>query len=310
MTNHRDPQLFLFAAEFQSRDQYLPKLFCTSDELDYLVGKYEFPKDRWIECGLNGCTTLHGNGYVYAKKTGEESHCGVDCGKSHFEFNWSEVVARFQIDQKTSDRRRFLREIQANADDIKRYADDYDAACVTACRQINELLERFFIPAPELYQRLQRCAKNSGKIEVSNFSGRDLRRDLGLGGAQRANVEEIGTILGTSVLDARLTILGDLRTAVRPTNVLLTKNLETMSEDELAYHSKKFQSVRETLQATGIFISDARRFMRLRNLQEMQKLRQLFRSTQGGKVAASLDELDKYILTAASDPLNPLLSKL
>jgi hypothetical protein len=309
MSDHPEPILFAHADEFRSRSAYVSKLDCASSELSHLVGKYDFPKDRYIECGLNGCTTLHGQGFVYAKVTGEESHCGIDCGRREFDLKWKEVFARFRAAEKVSNTRKFLQGIQAEATEILSYANEYAEDASRANALLSDLLTRFFTPAPDLLRQLLACAKNGGKIQVVNYSAKRLRKDLGHRG-RGADFETIGTLRGTASLLNRTTVIDNMVRAVKPTRVLMTLDIETLTSEELAYHSKKFQEAREALHAAGLFIQDARRFLRQDNLLEMKKLRRLFPSTQGGQVAKMLDAFDQYCQNAPVDPVKQLQRKL
>lgn len=304
MNEHPEPIFFTRVDEFTNRAAYVDKLDCTSTELSHLVGKYEFPKDRWIRCGLNGCTTLHGQGFVYAKSTGEESHCGIDCGRREFDLKWKEVFARFRAAEKASNTRKFLFNIQAEATEIIGYADQYTAECGTAGSLLTALIEGLFTPAPELHRALMVCVKNGGKIQVANFSSKRLRKELGHK-KQGAELETIGTLRGVAAIPARSSVIDAVARAVKPTRALMKLDISSLSNEELAYHSKKFQEARETLQAAGLYLREARRFLRRDNLDELKKFRRLFPASQGGQVAKMLDAIDKYCETAPADPLSP-----
>ncbi|MFY2843664.1 hypothetical protein ACOTJF_18405 [Achromobacter ruhlandii] len=308
MSEHPEPILFSHADEFRNRPAYVGKLNCASDELSHLVGKYDFPKERYIECGLNGCTTLHGLGFVYAKSTGEESHCGTDCGRMMFGLKWQEVTARFRAAEKASNTRKFLLDIQTDANEIIGYADQYTKDVTVACDLMNRLIESLLVPAPELHRHFVACIKNGGKIQVANYSSKKLRRDLGHKGLG-ADLETIGTLQGAAAVSLRNGVIEAMTRAVKPTRVLMTLEVAQLSREELAYHSRKFQAAREALQATGLFLREARRFMRRENLEQLKKFRRLFPSNQGGQVAKMLDAIDRYCDEAPLDPLNPRQSR-
>lgn len=299
-----EPVLFINAEEFCGRPAYTSELRCNGSELSHLIGKYDLPKDQYIKCGLNGCKKLHGHGYVFAKHTGEESHCGIDCGKNVFDLKWKEVLARFRNDQKASDTRKHLQNIQIEASEIVGYADRYTADCTLACSLMRDLVEKLFTPAPELLRHLISCAKNGGKIQVANYSAKRLGKDLGHRN-RGADLETIGILKGASALLARDDVLPNMSRAVKSTRVLATLDVATLSKEELSYHSRKFQEAREALQATGLFLQEARRLLRRENLEELKKFRRLFPDNQGGMIVRMLNAIDLYCAHAPEDPLSP-----
>lgn len=304
MSGHPEPIFFSHADEFRTRPSYIGALICASNELSHLVGKYDFPKERYIECGLNGCTKLHGLGFVYAKSTGEESHCGTDCGRLMFGLKWQEVTARFRAAEKESSTRKFLRNIHTDANEIIQYAERYTKEAAIACSLINTLIETLFVPAPELHRHFVACVKTGGKIQVANYSSKKLRKDLGHGG-HGIDLETIGTLQGATAVSSGHGVIETMTRAVKPTRVLITLDVATLTREELTYHSRKFQAAREALQAAGLFLREARRFMRRDNLHQLKKFRRIFPANQGGQVAKMLDAIDRYCAEAPMDPLNP-----
>jgi len=291
--SHPIPIMFGNTDEFQSRERYFPKLSCSKEELAYLVGKYDLPKSKWIRCGLNGCTKLHGLGFVYAKVSGEESHCGQNCGRREFGLKWNEVMARFQQTRKADERRRLLENFQAEANDIIRFADDYLVQAVDLCNQLSTLIRQFFEPTPDLYNQLKNCAKNGGKIQVANYSAKRLGSDLGYHRG-KVDLTTVAEIKHSGVLEQRKSIVADTERAVKSTRVLQTLDINALSQEELTYHSRKFQEAREQLNRTGRFNESAKKFLRPSNLSTLKELRRLFPKNQGGKIARALDALDAY----------------
>ena len=73
--------LFAVPTDFSSRTAYQSEIDSSLHKLAKILGGYHFGKNNYIPCGLQGCSTLHGKGYVVQTLDGIETNTGKDCGK-------------------------------------------------------------------------------------------------------------------------------------------------------------------------------------------------------------------------------------
>lgn len=287
----QDPIRFRTKEEFQERPNYRRTLNCEIAELSHLVGDYAFSSKKQMQCGLNGCRVWHANGYVYAKKTGEEGHCGIICGRSMFGFEFREFEASYRLREKEKTERELLEDFKSNVDDILTRAAGLEAGVSASVQRVKHFIEHFIKPIPEIEREFFSALRNSGKIQAVDFAGQARRQALG---RQSRGLEllTVAYIRGGAAVANADGAEGRLRRKLYPIRQLATMEIETLSKKERAEFIGKMQDAREAMQAAGLFVRDARRLTSCAGIAEITKLRQVFPADQGGRVAAGLAALE------------------
>jgi len=175
--DHPVPIFFEEVEQFTARKNYSPAVHCAPENLSHLVGKYHFPKAKWIPCGLNGCTRQHGRGFVFATKDGKEGHCGRDCGQNHLGFAFDKVLAVYQAAEKAHSEQKRLLEWKADIEHAKAEHARISGLAEIGVRRVRHLLKNYIEKTPEISREFWIAARNNGRIQAE--SPRESRRLFG-----------------------------------------------------------------------------------------------------------------------------------
>jgi hypothetical protein len=249
------PIQFESAKQFQSRPGYVEELTCGSDDLDRIVGKYSFLKDKWIRCHLNGCGQLHGNGIVLRLKDGRETHCGKDCAKSKFSVSFDAVYATYKRAEREQEHRKRIAEISIDLNfRIARNSLLYDEMNSAANRV------RAFLATlkedPQTDQIVLSALKNDGRLR------RAINKKSSERGSGRSDMETVTTFSKSAIPQQIDLALKKFKfSVITPLKDLSQTDISGFSQRKLAELNSSIRDV-EQEEAAGVnFISDVNEFM-------------------------------------------------
>ncbi|NHV25855.1 hypothetical protein [Burkholderia sp. D-99] len=269
----RKPIHFSSRDEFEVRPNYVAALRCVHDDLDYIVGKYGFSKDKQLQCGLNGCNHWHQHGFIVATKSGLETHCGQDCGQREFGVVWDELTAEFERQTKAETRRKLIEDMLKDRDELLSHAREMQTRLSGACRQIRVVLDEV-AKESAFSSALDRVLMDGGRIMVA------VKIDKGIGAApgQRganANIATIGVVRGVDAVAKCQTVGSSFEwQVVRPLLSLTADSVEAMSDKEIATSVIKMRDFRTELQAANAFLASAAQFLSIDNLTAFERLKE------------------------------------
>lgn len=194
-----DILLFKSAEEFADRPGYFHVLTVVRTELDRIVGKFSFPKDRQLQCGLNGCNHWHQNGYVIRTKDGCETHCGKDCGKREFGVEFKEVEATFKRKLEDQERRDWLNSVLSEKDALLDKVGALLARLGAVSAKIKEVRDRL-AKEPELVLALDKAIRSGGAVQKERFVDAETASAMGLTRGQRHQLETVAILAGADAL--------------------------------------------------------------------------------------------------------------
>lgn len=270
--SNRAPIHFKEQGEFEARPNYSSTLLCSSDQLDYIVGKYGFSADKKLQCGLNGCNKWHWHGFVIATKEGAETHCGQDCGKREFKVSWDEIHAVFERQEKAETRRNLVTGLLEERNDLLRLALDRQQQLAEACAKVRAVYDELRKEGL-LARQFENALASGGRILAEAQEDKKVAQALGQRG-RGANLTTIGRILGRLAPEKYQSIGRTFEwSVVRPLQGLDEKSVESMSDDRIEDISKSINTYRLELSAAEQFLEASRHFLSLENLAEIEKLK-------------------------------------
>ncbi|MEN9996345.1 MAG: hypothetical protein RL462_1121 [Pseudomonadota bacterium] len=268
-TSDRSPIQFQNAEEFQSRPNYFSELSCSSTELDYIVGKYGFSREKSLKCGLNGCHTTHWHGFVIALKSGQETHCGQVCGAKAFGVSWDEVEATFQRKEAERDRSVALQKIKDDGVSVLQRCGQLITKCgplESAVRTVLEELSR----ETALVRAFENIVKNGGRI-MGEVEQSDFMR--GAKGSGKRDLVLLATVDGTSSIGPSKDTVRSLKFQVEiPVKDLMSQSLELLTAKQIEAHLKLLNDVNSTFIRAEAFAKHAERFLIHDNLEKLEML--------------------------------------
>lgn len=268
-TSDRSPIQFQNAEEFQSRPNYLSELSCSSTELDYIVGKYGFSREKSLKCGLNGCHTTHWHGFVIATKLGQETHCGKVCGAKAFGVTWDEVEATFQRKEAERDRSVALLKIKEDGTAILQRCIQLIEKCEpleSAVRAVLQELSR----ETALLRAFENIVKNGGRIMGEAEQSAFMRDGTGSG---KRDLVLLATVEGTNSIGSSKDTVRSLKFHVEmPVKDLISQPQESLSAKQIEAHLKTLADVNSTFARAEAFAKNAERFLILGNLDKLELL--------------------------------------
>lgn len=189
---HESPILFKTAEEFRGRPRFIARLECEHADLDRIIGKYEFEKKDWIECGLMECTQKHGEGYVIRTKDGREGNCGNGCGGREFDVVFKEIKATYKKQVKLQLQQEMFDQFLLAKD--KRIAEAsilYDKVC-KACSRITKVINKIETD-PAITAAFHLCVRDGGLIRGAIEVDKNIHQG-------RGNLETKGKIEAINVI--------------------------------------------------------------------------------------------------------------
>jgi len=290
------PIFFTDPDEFRGRDKYHAALNCTADELSHLVGKYDFPKSKWIPCGLNGCTTMHGKGFVFAKKNGEEGHCGRDCGQNHLGFAFDKVMAEYQAAVKAHSERKRLQELQGDIEATKIEYERVLRLTERGARRVRYLLRNYIEKTPEVEREFWSAARNGGRVNVPDFAARQRQKELGIK-RRDTDLVTIGSIRGYYAVFQYEDIVNRLDRRIVTLERIENTEIEKLKPKELSQLVNDLQSLRKMILDAEEFAKNAEQLTSNEGIAEIALLRKAFPPDHGGRIPAAFNVLEKLAET-------------
>jgi|GEM_PF-5154811 len=262
----RDP------AEMFARPAFVEKLRVESGDLDRIVAGYEFPRDKWVTCGLNGCPREHGKGYLIITKDGRETNCGHLCGKREFDVLFDEMQKQFVERQDAFFRKRLL-------DGLNQRASEILPSAVALLTEIEEestrvaVLSEYLRRCEVVYREFRSIVSNGGRIQADATTlGIKDSESTRTGG--NANLVTVGTIRGGScIFDNGLAASTLKSSVIGPLEEILSgAGVQEKTNDQIKEIDKTVADMRDSIQRGQKFVSDARAMCSPDNLENLAKM--------------------------------------
>lgn len=231
-------------------------------KLAKILGGYHFGKDNYIPCGLKGCRTLHGKGYVVQTLDGIETNIGKDCGKKHFGQDFEDLEGQFtRLVEDTAKRERVQQAIRQKVITIER-----TKKFLSECRQWESKVEK-------LFNELNREASLISQIRAAIRSDSALVFDRQLsatekelsGSNQQFIRETLGRLNGLIVIGMKK-VSADLQAeALAPLHELSKEQLNAMSSTAIKKKAEWLTELESTLNRADFYIKNAQDFCSKKN---------------------------------------------
>lgn len=265
------PIQFQSADEFRGRDDYVPELRCEKDELDRIVGKYEFTEQQSLRCGLNGCNKLHWHGWVVRTKAGRETHCGRNCGEREFGVSWTEVEAEYRAAEERFARQSVIQQTLLDRGAMLEHAERMVIEMTTLWARVS-LIRDLIAKERPLLQELEKAMKSDGKIVVGRQVDSETARGMG-GKIGRVEQHTIATVLGIQALANPGSPVVKLRNfAVLPLRQFAVDDLPKLDDKALKKKTAEITAIRSHIADAERFLAQARQFCTSANMAQLSKL--------------------------------------
>ncbi|MDI1270881.1 MAG: hypothetical protein PSV40_17500 [Polaromonas sp.] len=248
--------------DFSSRRAYQAEIDSSVHQLERILGGYSFGKDNYTQCGLKGCRTLHGKGYVVQTLDGIETNIGKDCGTRHFGQRFEDLEGQFTRLVEESARR-------DRVQDAIRQKDATVQKTVTLlkdCRSWEAEVDRLFKELDRessLISVLRAAMRTDGALVVDRQLSA-AERELS-GGSQRYIRETVGRLYGLSVLGMKKVSIELQAEALVPLHELSDDQLSAMSASAIRTKAQWLSELEATLLRAESYIRSAREFCSQQN---------------------------------------------
>lgn len=283
------------SSHIYGRAAYAGPLRLNASEKVHIVAPYDLPRSDWVRCGLNGCTTEHGKGYVIRTEDGRETNCGHMCGGREFGAVFDEFVADFQRRKVDQARRAVLRTAQTEAAPMLSTVEALVPQLEENTDRVWEIME-VIARDPDVSRKFHEILRLGGQVRVEERISEDIRNVTGSGA--RFTTRTIATIEGgRSALDGGRALQAIKQNVLPGLRRLLSLNLQEVSPDDGDKLSLEIAEIRRQIQHAQQYIEDAQRFTSLNNLQAVGLLGEVMknRSTRAGRALRALDRLIEEI---------------
>ena len=267
--------------EMFSRPAFVKKLRVDSADLDRIVAGYEFPRDKWVTCGLNGCPREHGKGYLIITKDGRETNCGHVCGKREFGVAFDEMQDQFVERQDAYFRERLLDGLNRRSHDIHRSATELLAQIEEESKKV-EVISEHLSRCDVVFREFRSIVSNGGRVQVDATTlGVKDSGSTRSGGS--VNLVTVGTIRGgarvfdngRSASALRSSVIGPLE------EILSGKAVQDKTNDQIKEIDKTVADMRDAIQLGQKYVSDARALCSPDSLENLAKLDMVFTRRMG-----------------------------
>ena len=257
---------FEHPAEWKSRPAWRDKLDIEQHPIAEIIGGYDLHRDLWRPCGLKGCGTTHGKGYVVETADKLETHLGQDCGRKHQGVDFVELERLFHRDLYEQDRVRRLEDVLRRKDVLLAEAKRAIAACETAKKTVDAIANAIGTE-PSLARVFRACARDGGALYYEREmteAERDITRE-GARGADRVIRVGAGRIDGVEAATTPSPSVA-IRNDVIPALLGLTaETLAASTQKQLVAASKDADAMSSALAQSRIFVALCERFVDGRN---------------------------------------------
>ncbi|CAN0620491.1 conserved protein of unknown function [Burkholderia multivorans] len=266
------PIRFKNREEFSSRPNYYAELRCNQDDLDYIVGKYEFSEKEFLRCGLNGCNTKHWHGFVISTKSAKETHCGKDCGEREFGIRWNELEAEFNRQDKIETQRKLVSEFIENRTQLVKEATELGRQVEAACARITTILAE--LDRDSFIRRaFDNAIATDGRILTEIKSDSEISAATGHKKG-RANLQVAGTIKGHLAVqryDSTRKLI--MWWVIKPLQEIDESSILSMTEKKLQEAMSNLKQYHQRITEAREFLAASSQFLSPTNAQEFKKLR-------------------------------------
>lgn len=248
--------------DFTSRRAYQAEIDSSLHQLDRILGGYSFGKDNYTHCGLKGCRTLHGKGYVVQTLDGIETNIGKDCGTRHFGQRFEDLEGQFtRLVEESARRDRVQDAIRKKDVTIQR-----TSALLKDCLHWETEVDKLFKEIDReksLVSVLREAIRTGGALVIDRQLSR-AERELS-GGSQQYIRETVGRLYGLSVIGMKKVSIEIQGEALAPLHELSDDQLSAMSNNAVEKKAKWLGELDTTLQRAESYIESAREFCAQKN---------------------------------------------
>lgn len=255
-------------AEIRARERFVERIDPALLKPKEILGKYIFPEQDEMLCGL--CGTKHQHGYLISTDGEAETNIGRDCGVKYFGVQFDEVVATFKAREQLAKR---MNAISSFIDDKTSILDDANQLLKrleSALTQIDGIWQELK-NTPELTTALQQAIRQGGRIMVRREIDHKTRSLSGI--KDRYVLETIATISNVSAFHGGDDVRSKLRVfAIGNLKNLTREKLDLATDKEIADLANKVRDARTAISDAHHYLQDASRLLALNNLALLSKL--------------------------------------
>lgn len=288
-----DPIIFTSPEEYRARPNYQLRLMCKKEDLQGIIGVYEF--DKLVECNLMKCKEDHKRGYIVVLKDGRETNCGKDCGRREFgEIEFNEFIK--STEEKI--RRKQVRDnLEKLFDELGDYKKQLSALEPIASKnkslidEINTILEKD--------KTAQTTILNSdGKIVKYRLATEKEKKNLLHLKDNPYISEDIGFVKDFDCLGMSFPVRDAIRTARITINELEQLDINSIKQKDMEKHSLKSNDIKRSLLTLKEFNEKAGRFFSEQNINELMKFQEILKQDRPKRLLNQIKKaVDDYRAT-------------
>lgn len=269
------PIQFQSAEEFQSRQNYVTELICKTEDLEKIIGKYEFSKNNAIRCQLMRCNQMHQNGFVIRTKDGRETNCGNKCGEREFGISFKELVTTFNKEREVLNRKYVLSELIQKKEEYKNLCMDLSEKSDNASKKVSAIyteIQRH----PQLLKAFRDALKKDGKVQIEKTIDKNTQEAFQEKKYAKSYFETIAVVLGIRIFTdyKDKDFKKELKFKVEiPISDLEKIELDSLTNKQLKAKSSEINKINEVLVNASGFIKEAERFTSKDNIENILELK-------------------------------------
>lgn len=268
------PIRFESSAQFRARPSYTQELRCTSDQLDRIIGKYEFTEAQAVSCGLNGCHRKHWHGYVIRTTDGRETNIGQDCGRREFAVVFAEVEAAYRASEDRHARATYIADLLSRKGALLSRSLELERIAAMHVREVKDILQ-ILTKESAIRKAFETAKRLRGRISRFRPATEAERISMGKEGRkEHAEIEEtLGVLEGLACVDSVDTVLSVIKfKALIPLEGIKDEALPSMTEQQLLSAGTSVKDVRSTIDEAERFCRDSIAFCSPRNRLALSRL--------------------------------------
>jgi hypothetical protein len=257
--------------EWKKRQAWQNRLDIRQHPIEAIIGGYDLHRDLWLPCGLKGCGTTHGKGYVVVTKDAIETHLGQDCGRRHVGADFVEMERLFKRDLDQQDRMKRLTDVLKRKDALLAEAKAAVIACETKQQAVNSIVQDISHETA-LAAAFRSALHDSGRLHYERAATkgeRELRQ--GAKGPDRFIRVQAGRIDGVEAAITRSPSIA-MRELIPALLRLTPEILSELTEKSLITASRDADAMTTALNESRSFVALCDRFIDVRNWQAFTAL--------------------------------------
>jgi hypothetical protein len=266
--------------DIENRPGFITNLNPSEHQLESIIGRYLF-KEK-IRCGLSNCHTPHAKGYIVKTKGGQSTNIGKDCGKKYFGVDFEELSKKFDRDIKEKEYREQLYSFSFQIEELERTICDLrkkergadwvykkTRPLVSTGKDCPEVIVRQLSKMLRAGTNILSVQREATHEEIQTLEAMQNRKVL-----HPHFVEDpIAEIVGIQTLypenDLKELLVRELEENLQ---VFKSKDIDTLSFDELRHWSKWVNSVENILEKSTIAVSLGNTLLSRSNLEPFNQI--------------------------------------